>query len=145
MRGFNLAGRQQGMAAPTLDDEDARLGALRALQVLDTQPETALDQLTRLTARICGAPIALIALVDADRVWFKSAHGLEGIREVPRDASFCAATIVEDGVTEVEDAWADRRFAANPLVAGVPGVRFFAGAALRLRGGHRIGTLCVLG
>ena len=133
------------MAAPPLDDEEARLAALQALQVLDTQPETALDQLAGLTARICGVPIALIALVDADRVWFKAAHGLAGIREVPRETSFCAATIVDDGVMEVEDAWADPRFAANPLVAGVPGVRFFAGAALRLRGGHRIGTLCVLG
>ena len=73
------------MAAPPLDDAEARLAALQALQVLDTQPETALDQLAGLTARICGVPIALIALVDADRVWFKAAHGLAGIREVPRE------------------------------------------------------------
>lgn len=132
------------MAAYT-EDEEGRLAALRALQVLDTPPETTFDQLTRLTARTCRTPMALIGLVDADRVWFKSAFGIEQISEVPRGASLCGATLLGDGVTEIEDIWENPQFAGNPLVAGRLGVRFYAGAPLRLRSGHRIGALCVLG
>lgn len=133
------------MALSVLIDEDARLAALRALQVLDTPPETAFDQLTRLTARTCGSPIAMISLVDSDRIWFKSSHGVEQVREVPREGSFCACAITSDAILEVEDAWADQRFASNEMVKGPDGIRFYAGAPLRLRSGHRIGTLCVIG
>lgn len=132
------------MAAST-EDEEGRLAALRALQVLDTPPETTFDQLTRLTARTCRTPMAVIGLVDADRVWFKSAVGIGQVSEVPRSTSLCSASLLDDGVTEIEDTWDDPRFAANPLVAGGLGVRFYAGAPLRLRSGHRVGSLCVLG
>src|SRR5690606_27990062 len=75
---------------------------------------------------------------------FKSVVGLDGITEVPRGQSLCAAALPADGVTEIEDIWSDRRFASNPIVAGATEMRFFAGAPLRLRGGQRIGALCVL-
>jgi signal transduction histidine kinase len=127
------------------DDEDARLAALWALQVLDTPPEMTFDQLTRLAARACGTPIAAIALIDSDRIWFKSAVGLGDLREIPREGSLCAASLADDDITEVEDVWDDPRFARNPLVTGSPGMRFYAGAPLRLRSGHRVGSLCAIG
>ncbi|WP_189987896.1 GAF domain-containing sensor histidine kinase [Thalassobaculum fulvum] len=127
------------------DDEDARLAALWALQVLDTPPEMTFDQLTRLAARACGTPIAAIALIDSDRIWFKSAVGLGDLREIPREGSLCAASLADDDITEVEDVWDDPRFARNPLVTGAPGMRFYAGAPLRLRSGHRVGSLCAIG
>ncbi|MEQ8817397.1 MAG: GAF domain-containing sensor histidine kinase [Thalassobaculum sp.] len=132
------------MVLPDPRDEDARLAALWALQVLDTPPEQAFDQLTRLTARTCGVPMAAIGLVDTDRVWFKSTLGLDDMRELPREGSLCAVSLSGDDITEVEDVWTDARFTDNPLVTGPPHIRFYAGAPLRLRSGHRVGSLCVV-
>ena len=47
-----------------------------AARLLDTPPEEAFDRLTRLAARLLGAPVALVTLADDDRVFFKSAMGL---------------------------------------------------------------------
>ncbi len=43
----------------------------------------------------------------------------------------------------VLDACNDARFATNPLVTGEPGIRFYAGAPISVRG-QRIGSLCVI-
>ncbi len=129
--------------APLPTDEATRLRALRDLEILDTDPEPVFDDLTALAAQIVGAPVALVSLVDADRQWFKSRRGLQ-MQQTPRDWSFCAHAILEDGLMEVPDARADPRFAGNPLVVGAPGLRFYAGVALRTAEGHALGTLCVL-
>ena len=55
-------------------NEAARLAALRDYGVLDTPPEEGFDDLTALAAHICQTPIALISLVDQNRVWFKTSH-----------------------------------------------------------------------
>jgi len=128
---------------PELPDEPQRIAALRALAVLDTPPEPSLDVITRLAADRFDAEIALVSLVDEQRQWFKSRHGLDA-GETPRAASFCAHAIVYDEVMVVPDAAADPRFAANPLVLGAPFIRFYAGAPLITAGGQRIGTLCVI-
>ncbi len=98
----------------------------------------------RWRAPTCGVPVALISLVDADRQWFKANVGLPGVRETPRDVAFCAHAVLGDGVFEVPDATLDPRFADNPLVTAEPNVRFYAGAPIRLKDGHRVGTLCVI-
>ncbi|WP_422931397.1 PAS domain S-box protein [Singulisphaera sp. PoT] len=124
-------------------DELARLAALGRYAILDTGPEQAFDDLVRLAAFICGAPIALISLVDADRQWFKARYGL-GVVETPRDVSFCSHAILGEGTFVVPDAALDDRFARNPLVTGDPGIRFYAGSPLVDPAGHPLGTLCVL-
>ena len=129
--------------APVPADEAGRLRALRELEILDTDPEPVFDDLTALATQLIGAPIALVSLVDADRQWFKSRQGLQP-QQTPRDWSFCAHAILQDGLMEVRDARADPRFAGNPLVVGAPGLRFYAGVALRTTEGHVLGTLCVL-
>ena len=116
--------------------EQARLEELRRLDVLDSETEQAFDDLTALAASICGTPISVISLVDADRVWFKSRVGLE-LEETPRSRSFCGQAILEDRILVVGDAAGDRRFAAGLLVAGEPAVRFYAGKPLRHLGGPR--------
>ena len=100
---------------PVLLDETQRLAALRALAVLDTPPDPALDVITRLAADRFDTEIALISLVDEHRQWFKSRHGLDAC-ETSRADSFCAHSITSDDVMVVPDATADPRFAANPLV-----------------------------
>ena len=124
--------------------EEARLAALTALHVLDTDPEQVLDDVAEIAAAVCGTPTALLSFVDRDRQWFKARLGVT-ITETPREVSFCAHTIQQPGaVFEVPDARRDERFAANPLVTGDPNIRFYAGAPLVTADGYAVGTLCVL-
>src|SRR6266851_6840114 len=131
------------MKAPLPDNEAARLASLRSLEILDTAPEAAFDELVTLAAYICQTPIALISLVDEGRQWFKSKVGWR-LCATPREISFCAHTIVQSDLFVVPDAAADKRFADNPLVTSTPGVRFYAGAPLVTPEGHALGALCVL-
>jgi len=111
--------------------------------VLDTEPERRFDDTTKLAARLCDTPIALVSLVDCDRQWFKSRVGL-GLAQTPREHAFCAYTILGDAPLVIEDASADPRTADNPLVTGEPGLRAYAGVPLILSDGPAIGSLCVL-
>ncbi len=129
-------------AQPTLD-ETLRVEALRQYAVLDTLPEQALDDLTALAAQICGAPIALISLVDEHRQWFKARFGW-AMAETPRDISFCGHALHERDLFIVPDATRDKRFAQNPMVTGEPRIRFYAGAPLVNSDGAALGTLCVI-
>ncbi|WP_421738170.1 ATP-binding protein [Caulobacter sp.] len=125
--------------------ELARLRALLDYRVLDTAPEAAFDRLTALAADLFDVPIALVSLIDTERQWFKSRHGLD-VCEAPRDHAFCTHAIaLEPGsVMVVEDAALDPRFATNPLVTGAPHIRFYAGAVLTSPGGENLGTLCIV-
>ena len=128
---------------PEPNDEDRRLAATRSLGLWKTPPEERFDRIVRLAAAAFDVPIALIALMERDREWFKSCYGLE-IREVLRDDSFCGHAIFERQPLVVSDALLDERFADNPYVTGFPGVRFYAGHPLILRNGCCVGTLCIL-
>lgn len=96
-----------------------------------------------LASRICDAPISVVNLIDEHRQWFKAETGL-GVRETPLDTSLCAHVILENDFVEIPDTLADARMSDNPLCLADPGLRFYAGALLKSKGGYPIGTLCVL-
>lgn len=124
-------------------EEQARVGELHALHILDTPPEERFDRLTRLARRLFSMPIAVVSLVDTKRQWFKSRVGLEAC-ETSRDVSFCAHAILRDEVMVVPDALLDPRFQDNPLVVGEPYIRFYAGCPISSPQGNKLGTLCLI-
>lgn len=125
------------------ENERERLLALRECDILDTPPEPLFDSLTRLAAEVCQVPVALVTLIDSQRQWFKSNHGLFAVRQTSREIAFCAHTILSDQLMEVPDARRDIRFLNNPLVTHEPKVRFYAGVPLKDARGFALGALSV--
>lgn len=123
--------------------EQERLAKLKSLSLLDTKPETAFDDVVKIASAICGTPIAFMSLLDEKRQWFKSCVGL-AIKSSPREFAFCDHTIRSRELMIVNDAAEDSRFKENPLVTGLPGVRFYAGFPLWTKDGYCIGSLCAL-
>jgi GAF domain-containing protein len=124
--------------------ETERLNAVKRYEILDTPPDGSFDRITALASRIFNMPIAIISLVDHDRIWFKSSHGLAGVGQIDREPGLCASAILSDEVYLVENAIEDPRCLTNPLVCGDFGLRFYAAAPLKTRDGYNLGTLCII-
>jgi two-component system sensor histidine kinase/response regulator len=125
------------------DNELLRVTALHDCGVLDTSPEESFDELARLLAQVCQAPIAVISFIDSHRQWNKSQVGLD-IQEIPRQQSICAHAILSDDGLVIEDCASDPRFESTPLVRNHPGVRFYAGAPIRTSEGLAVGSVAVM-
>lgn len=130
-------------AYPVPSDEARRLRALAASKLIDSAEEEVFDRLTWLASHVTDCPMSLLTLLSGQRQWFKSRLGVAK-RETPREVAFCSHTIMQDGAFVVEDAGADPRFAANPLVTGDPHIRFYAGYPVLDANGMALGSLCVL-
>jgi len=117
--------------------------ALHYFPVLDTPAEEVFDRITLLVARLLDAPIAFIALVDHDRLWFKARVGLDAAETQPALA-FCDRVIGCDDLLVISDAAADPLFGARASVPGAHKLAFYAGVPLVASDGSKIGTLCVL-
>lgn len=131
-----------GLSTISPRDLRERVAALHAMAVLDTPPEEGFDALTRLAARVCLTPVAVVSLIDGQRLWFKSVHGL-GTRTMDSSNSFCCEAANSKRLLEVPDPTVDPRFADHPLVIGQLGIRYHAGAPI-MHGGVAVGTVCVL-
>ncbi len=137
-------GQADGLAPDVADDDEAqRLQALDDLLIVGSPPDADFDRICRVARHALQMPVAVISLVEAERQWFKSAVGVD-LRETPRSESFCTHAIRASGLLVVEDAAADPRFSALPVVTGPLGVRFYAGCPLHTPEGWRVGTLCVM-
>jgi len=123
-----------------------RLAALRHLALLDTRTEPAFDRLTRLGSTVLHVPIALVALVDADRQFFKSALGLPepwaSSRETPLSHSFCQHEVATGEPLIIADARADPLFKHNLAIPDL-GIVAYAGIPLITTEGYALGSFCV--
>ncbi len=129
---------------PMPANEAERIESLYSYNILDTIEEKDFDELTELASVICQTPVALISLVDKDRQWFKSHHGV-AITETSKELSFCAHAIASfDDIMIVNDTSKDERFAQNDLVTGDTNLVFYAGVPLINEDGYALGTLCVI-
>jgi GAF domain-containing protein len=125
--------------------EQQRIAAVTAYQAAHVGARAPyLDDIARLAAIVVGTPIGFVSLIGRDKQFFAGRYGLD-MEETPREVSFCGHTINGDMPMVVADAEADPRFRNNPLVAGEPGIRFYAGAPLMSAAeGPHLGALCVI-
>jgi PAS domain S-box-containing protein len=126
------------------DNDEQRLEALRGYQILDTPPEEVFTNLAHLVAGCFHTPIALISLVDRDRVFFKGNVGMRGVKNMDRGTSLCSLAVLSSEPTIIETPLEDPCLLANPLVHGKFGLRFYAGAPIITPDGYNIGTVCVV-
>jgi len=126
------------------DNDEQRLEALRRYQILDTPPEEAFTNLAHLIANYFDTPIALISLVDKNRVQFKGNVGMPGVKNVERGVSLCSLAVLSSEPTIIDNPIEDPCLLANPLVHGKFGLRFYAGAPITTPDGFNIGTVCIV-
>ncbi|MBD2110255.1 MULTISPECIES: PAS domain S-box protein [Cyanophyceae] len=126
-----------------LTDDAERLAAVHRYHILDMQSDKALDRVTAIAARLFQVPIALVTIVDRDRIWFKSRYGVT-LEQIDRELGLCASAILQGEVYAITDARQDPRTQSNSLVQGELGLRFYAAAPLTTADGMAIGTLCII-
>ncbi|CAL9664561.1 PP2C family protein-serine/threonine phosphatase [Streptomyces sp. enrichment culture] len=124
--------------------EAGRMEAVRRYDILDTPPDGAFDRVAALAARLFDVPVATVTIVDEDRIWFKAAHGLDGVSEIGRDPGLCGSAVLRDDALVIPDTLLDDVACGNPLVTGALGVRFYAAAPIITADGHKLGTVNVL-
>lgn len=128
--------------APIPMNEEFRLAELKSYHCLDTSPDNTLDEITALVCSMFDVPVCLVSLLEKDRQWFKSKHGMD-LTETHRDVSICAHAILGRKVFEVTDVLNDERFHDNPILLEGK-IRFYAGAPLISSSGYTLGTLCIV-
>ena len=123
--------------------ERERIAALRNYGIVDTPGDGTFDRITAMAARLLRVPIAIVSIVDEERIWFRSHHGVD-VSDIPRSPGLCASAILQTGPYVLPDARLDPVALTNPLVAGDFGLRFYAAIPLTMADGHNLGTLCVI-
>lgn len=121
-----------------------RLGALHRYKILDAPADEAFNNIARIMADVFRVPVALISLVDKEKVFFKGNVGLPGVHYTERGASLCSFAVLSPDPTVFEEPLKEPCLLANPLVHGSFGLRFYAGAPLITNDGYNIGAVCLV-
>ena len=118
----------------------------RAVQAIGAEAgiaEPDFDRFVRQAADAVAAPIALLTLIENDRLWIKAATGFD-LECAARKESFCTHALDRCEPLEVCDASVDPRFRNLPAVTGDPLIRYYIGAPLTLLDGTDVGALCII-
>ena len=122
--------------------EEQRLISVQALQLLDTGDHPTFDRITKHCIQIFECSVAMISLVDKDRLWVLSSVGLS-LNQVPRESTFTNQTLAGGRALIVARASSDERFIDNPLVKAGPRLQSFIGCPVRSPDGVMVGALCL--
>lgn len=131
------------MHGPASPEDEARRGNLYSPAVPDSAQEARFDRVTRIAQRLFNVPVAMISLMGEHRQWYQSSIGL-AVSETTGDISLYSHTILDSQPLVVPDTSLDPRFKDNPLLLGVPDMRFYAGCPLAHPDGTTVGTLCII-
>lgn len=123
--------------------EEERIIVLQKYGILDTPPDKTCDKLTKLAGLLLKVPVAVISLVDKDRVWFKSRYGLD-VTQMKREEGLCNAVVFERDFYQVENASLDPGTMGHSLVTGDFGLRFYAAYPLKTKEGFVLGAFCII-
>lgn len=128
----------------SLITDPARLRAVERSRLLDSPREMVFDELTAVAAKMLDAPFAFMTVVDNERSYWKSTHGIhDGTRHNAVEDSFCQYVVESGGAPLlVDDARAHDLTRNNPSIESM-GVRAWAGCAVELDG-ETLGTFCVV-
>jgi len=135
----HTAANRSQTSYPLPPDERARLDALAAIDLDDERLGRAVQRVTELAATHFAVPQSSVNVITERTQEFLASTGGE-FESTPRAESACTYTILDDGVSVIEDVAVDPRF---PGVDEETDIRFYAGATLTTREGHPVGTLCV--
>ena len=73
------------------DREAERLAALRAYDVLGSDPERPYDEITELAAQIAQCPASIISFMDDSHLWPKALYGMPPSKApLPREMFMCS-------------------------------------------------------
>jgi signal transduction histidine kinase/CheY-like chemotaxis protein len=121
--------------------EAARLSKVARYEILDTPREGNFDRITKLAAKLFNVPIALVSIVDHDRIWFKSRYGFDQ-KQIPKSPELFASTFLQKSVYYTKDR--SETSLTNPIYAYDSGFQFFASAPLITADGHPLGVICII-
>ena len=134
--------RELGGSSPQAPDpEAARLAAVRDYNLIDTPPDTEFDRMTDLAARVFDVPVAVISIVDEQRVWLKSRHGID-VEELTRERGLGSPGSLHEQTLIIDDVTEDQR-TANLASAENPTFVFYAGVPLITGDGHNLGSFAI--
>jgi EAL domain-containing protein (putative c-di-GMP-specific phosphodiesterase class I) len=124
------------------EQEAARLAALAATGILDSEPEASYDAITRLAAEYFQADSAGIGFADESRIWVKSSWGHHA-RELPRRNSIFDMVLAEDGPVSASYHAGQLEPKSRALIPRLLNAAFFAAAPVRSLEGEILGTLTI--
>lgn len=131
------------------EEEAARLHVLENYEILDSAAEKSYDDIARLAAYVCAAPVALISFYGSGKQWLKSRYDssyfVNKALALPQPAQLTQRMQHQRGkLLQVTDTVLDDTFATLPQPAGAAKFRFFAAMPIYSPAGDILGALTVL-
>ncbi len=135
------------LVPPAVLREPERMKALAQSKLLDAPPDESFDRVTRLAAKLVGAPLGRLSIVDKDRQFFKSQVDLSPtpvtMRQTPLENSICQWVVGGQEELVVGDAREHPVLQSN-LAVRDDGVVAYAGVPFSLDGKAVLGSFCVV-
>ncbi len=130
-----------------VDDEARRLQSI-VLTGLSNAPDSAMDRLASLVARLLGSEVGLVSLVDDHRQFFPGQLGLptpiDRERETPLTQSLCHTVVRRGEILQIDDLADDLQWSEHGAFT-VLGVGSYLGAPIVDADDHVLGSLCAFG